>query len=399
MKENNSLLFDFMTESINGSNLKTMLNIAENILKTPIALCDLTRSILIYSENYPLDDIDDRLNFRKSTPANKRKDFADRSKKLMSDGIPHIVYWPYLRRNQLMCGGLVLGKIAGFITIPSVSIPLETLDVNLIKLIANTLVTALVLNKNISYINSLSQDHDRLWRLLTDKQINDYNFLYWQEFDNISSYRILWFRSMDNKENPITFDTMNYIRSYMNHWWQIPYEDGYAVMIDGNDMYGLVKLNKISQEKGILIGASDIFTNLNDTKENFNLAQNTLLYALIIGKVSGIAYFNDYKIFHLLASANKYVNIQKLQHNAITEIAKYDKENNTEYLSTLTTYIYSNLSIQDAAIKLCIHKNTVSYRISKISKLFNLNLNDINIIVSLYISIMMQNNHNTSNIL
>lgn len=44
--------------------------------------------------------------------------------------------------------------------------------------------------------------------------------------------------------------------------------------------------------------------------------------------------------------------------------------------NTLVAYLYTNFDLSAAVIKLKVHKNTVSYRLSKISELFNVDLKE-----------------------
>lgn len=74
-------------------------------------------------------------------------------------------------------------------------------------------------------------------------------------------------------------------------------------------------------------------------------------------------------------------------HPVIYEIRKYDNENHTDYIHTLSTWFSCRMDDSVTAESLHIHRNTLYYRLKRISELFNLNLHDINICVQLYLSI------------
>jgi DNA-binding PucR family transcriptional regulator len=60
----------------------------------------------------------------------------------------------------------------------------------------------------------------------------------------------------------------------------------------------------------------------------------------------------------------------------ITRIQTSDAEQQTDYLDTLRAYPASNGSISAMAERLHVHNNTVRYRVSRLAKDFNLDLDD-----------------------
>lgn len=381
-----------INELINGADLQKMLDISEQILNTPLALNDLTKNILYNSVSFPQEEIDDRLNVRKSTPIKERNDVIKKVQVNIKDGIPRMVNWPYMRNNQIVCGGLVNNNyLAGYITIPCQGKSLENFDSELIKFIAKTMSTALVLNRTNCFKDYLTSDHNLLLGILTGKYCTENRKpeYYWNAFDNITSYRILWYIPIDNQGNILANKIIDTISTTIKHCWQVPFNDGYAIMIDGNDSKILKELDKISKKENFLIGSSDTYNNLIETIENYNLSQNVLYYAQQSSKTSGIAFFDEYKLLHILTFAKQHMDLDKLQSKLLKDIIKYDEDNNTEYGLTLRTYLYSNLNLKVSASKLCIHKNTVSYRVAKIKELFNIDLNNIQTITSLYCSLLI----------
>lgn len=398
MGEINNLKESLSNELINGANLQKMLDISEQILNTPLALNDLTKNIFLNSANFPPEEIEDRLNVRKSTPIKERSVMTKQVQTTIKDGIPRMVNWPYMRNNQIVCGGLVNNNyLAGYITIPCKDKSLEDFDSELIKFIAKTMSTGLVLNRTNCFKDYLTSDHNLLLGILTGKYCTENRNpeYYWNAFDNISSYRILWYIPIDKLGNILSNKIIDTISTTIEHCWQVPFNDGYAIMIDGDDSKILKELDNISKKEGFLIGSSDTFNNLMETIDNYNLSQNVLYYAQRSSITSGIAYFDEYKLLHILTFAKKHMNLDKLQSKLHKDIIKYDKDNNTEYDLTLSTYLYSNLNLKDSASKLCVHKNTVSYRISKIKEIFNIDLDNIQTITSIYCSLLIMDETET----
>jgi len=60
----------------------------------------------------------------------------------------------------------------------------------------------------------------------------------------------------------------------------------------------------------------------------------------------------------------------------LTKLIKYDKGNSTEWLDTLGVYLEEGGSIQQAAKRLFIHPNTMSYRVKRIKEILGIDLQD-----------------------
>lgn len=68
-------------------------------------------------------------------------------------------------------------------------------------------------------------------------------------------------------------------------------------------------------------------------------------------------------------------------------LKKYDKENGTEYYQTVRAYLLCEQDTKKMSEYLHIHKNTVNYRMRKISEIYPVNLKDCRVITDLYRSL------------
>lgn len=74
-------------------------------------------------------------------------------------------------------------------------------------------------------------------------------------------------------------------------------------------------------------------------------------------------------------------------HPVVHEIRTYDQENHTEYIATLTSWLESAMNDSLTAEKMHIHRNTLYYRLHRISELFHIDLHDMKTCVQLYLSL------------
>lgn len=68
------------------------------------------------------------------------------------------------------------------------------------------------------------------------------------------------------------------------------------------------------------------------------------------------------------------------------QLYRYDLQHSTEYFRTLFIYLKHSRSLQETADEMHIHKNTVSYRISKIREIVDVDLNDADVRVGFYLA-------------
>lgn len=76
-------------------------------------------------------------------------------------------------------------------------------------------------------------------------------------------------------------------------------------------------------------------------------------------------------------------------HPAAAILAAYDRENDTDYLRTLYTYLACERSNVDTAAALFIHRNTLKYRLDKIFEMIDVDLNNINTRMHILVSLMI----------
>lgn len=129
----------------------------------------------------------------------------------------------------------------------------------------------------------------------------------------------------------------------------------------------------VSQE--VLIGGlSDVFDGF------YRLADNCQqsICALKMGNhlPRNLTLYSDIALSHLFSSLNPAFSISMFCDKAVFRLQDYDTANQSEYLRTLEVYLRNERKLIDTAAELYIHRNTLIYRIERIEKLTNLNLDD-----------------------
>ena len=80
------------------------------------------------------------------------------------------------------------------------------------------------------------------------------------------------------------------------------------------------------------------------------------------------------------------INLLTLVHPWIVKLITFDKENKTEFLKTLQSYIENNRNANITSNKLNIHRSTLFYRFNKIQEFLGISLDNSNNLFNLELS-------------
>ena len=104
--------------------------------------------------------------------------------------------------------------------------------------------------------------------------------------------------------------------------------------------------------------------------------QACLCEKLCFQKQNEVKSFQHLGIWGILATSNPAL-LRNFCKEMLDPLARYDKENHSNYVDTLKSYILSNGNTTKISESLFIHRNTVNYRLKKIRELFDIDLNNL----------------------
>jgi|GEM_PF-2007891 len=160
-----------------------------------------------------------------------------------------------------------------------------------------------------------------------------------------------------------------------------------VILLCGKLFKSDIKINKFLAQNKLEFNVSNMFNELFDFKIYFLKAKEARLLKKYLKNKSRIVFYNDIKLYESLSLALDKVDFMDLVDSRIIKIQLYDLVNGTDYLETIRAYLENEKSVQAVAESLYIHRNTVNYRIKKIKELFNINFDNYDQLVQLYISI------------
>lgn len=146
------------------------------------------------------------------------------------------------------------------------------------------------------------------------------------------------------------------------------------------------RLETFAREHSLRIGISDSFNTIGLFPWYYNQAKTSLKLSSKIRKENSVCKYSDYRIFDLLDHFNEKQKLSAYYHPAIQRLQTYDIKNCTELLHTLDIFLQKNGNIKDSSAALYIHRNSLSYRLERISKIGKISLADPETCMQLWLS-------------
>lgn len=126
----------------------------------------------------------------------------------------------------------------------------------------------------------------------------------------------------------------------------------------------------------ISIGMGRPYNNFLDLDKSYHEAKKALLLGQFCNLKNRIFLFDNLGIYKILSQFDKIEELEEYSKNTVTKLIQYDQDNNSEYVKTMETFMNFNGNYNETAKYLCVHYNTVKYRINVIKKILDMNVED-----------------------
>ena len=141
---------------------------------------------------------------------------------------------------------------------------------------------------------------------------------------------------------------------------------------------------------GLCAGQSDTFSDPFYLKRYYEQARAAAYLGRAFRDGRQVIPYEDYKIYNLFLNVQGEDVFEQYSSEVIRRVYEYDMTNGTEYLETVTQYLACGRSVQKAAEKLYVHRNTVAYRIGRAKELFAMRFDDDEKNVLTYLSCLLR---------
>lgn len=140
-----------------------------------------------------------------------------------------------------------------------------------------------------------------------------------------------------------------------------------------------LKSQFLYREFSALLGYSNLHSGVSEAKTAASESEKALTYCRKSDGRTSSCHYQDLGVLRLLVNSNSKEELQEYCEQIFQCLIHSDKENHTEYLLTVKTYLENNNNMSTTAKKLFIHRNTLISRISKIEELTGKDLNNANV--------------------
>ncbi len=142
----------------------------------------------------------------------------------------------------------------------------------------------------------------------------------------------------------------------------------------------------------VAAGISRPYTGLRNLREAYREAKDSVSIAQELGENDNTTFYGDLKLYQLLL-ALKDRNLEHLQvffQDTLNPLVEHDDRKQSELVRTLEGFFAANGNLAQAAKDLDVHRNTLVYRLEKISELTDIDLNDPDNRLLLHLALKVQ---------
>ena len=213
----------------------------------------------------------------------------------------------------------------------------------------------------------------------TSSILNMMRRLNWNRFDSYLCLR-LSSRNQDLRMMS-SAGALGYIESQIPDSCAFVYQDGISVIV--NLTYSSISIPDILSSLALLLregllkmGASSEIRDFLLIPQGYYQAVTALSLGLQSSSMSWCYRFDDYFLDFLYRKAEESLPPQLLCPQKLTILKQYDKANHTELYTTLKTFLELERNVLQTSKRLFIHRSTLFYRLDRICKIADINLDD-----------------------
>ena len=135
-------------------------------------------------------------------------------------------------------------------------------------------------------------------------------------------------------------------------------------------------LYSISSDLKLVMGVGRAYEGIGDLQKSFTEASRCVILSEKMNMSGRVFWYEEMGIYNLFSElADKKV-MQEFIDSTLGVIIEYDRNNNSKLLETLKAYLWNNNSLIHASEQLYTHRNTVKYRVQRISQLTGRDFDD-----------------------
>lgn len=381
---------------ISDGSLQDIINIGYKILGNPLFLHDISFKVLGYTQGVSVEDPFwqqiTSVDYFTDTEITVIIEQGNLDILYKSD-LPIFVRTEASPRKWIVAKIVIDGNVFGHLSTIEYESQFQENDIKLMALISNVISSAL--RRNSVFYSSKGKRYEYfIVDLLEEKE----------QSREVIKQR-LKYMDLNFKENlyVLTISPTQKSNEYVPHHYMLDifnnlvyggrsliYHDNFVIVFScksetlAEDYFK--NLSVFLAKHHLVGGLSQCFHDIADIREYYLQSIKSIELGIRMNDKKAIYAYSDYSLYHLIDIASEHKDLKNFFNPSLLALINYDRKNNTSYSESLYAYLSNGNSIAAAAHALNIHRNTMDYRINKIAEIMNLNLNNPDVTLSLYLS-------------
>lgn len=150
-------------------------------------------------------------------------------------------------------------------------------------------------------------------------------------------------------------------------------------------------VDRVKKEQGmnLYVGVGNSTTYLDEVKRSRNEASAAIRAASATNMQGSVFFYKDQGIYKLLSHVDDVRVLDEYVETQLGILLSYDGINTGSLCETLENYLKHNCNAKRTSEAMYVHRNTLNYRLKKISELLNCDLEDMNKCLSLKLAFLI----------
>jgi len=387
-------LLDYITE---GKGIQQIIKLGYKLIGNPMCIIDTNFRLLAFTRDIGTENLTTKGKTPKSyftyeTVLNFKNERI--GEKIFRSRRPVLINSKAFDKRSIAANIVIDNRIVGYLIVVEMEKPFEEDDIELIDLLNSVVSLEMKKDQFISSTRASMQEHflaDILdGKIKGGKAIREkLKSLDWNMEGRMRVITVLV------KEQDAVKVPMFYVRDVLGSMFSrsicIVYNNNIVIFLshksDNIQFENELKyLASFLEDNEMRCAVSRAFDNPAEIRKNYIQTLKCLELGSLIDKDGVVLRYEDYVLHHILSCCMPQVNLMDFCHPLVLELMEYDRENNTDYTLSLYMYIKNGRKKIETANELHIHRNTMSYRIERIMKILNVDLDDSSLIFQFLIT-------------
>ncbi|MGI9016057.1 MAG: PucR family transcriptional regulator [Euzebya sp.] len=146
-------------------------------------------------------------------------------------------------------------------------------------------------------------------------------------------------------------------------------------------------LARRSVEVQLTCGLSERLERPEAAPQGLQQANHAIDLGVRVGRAGGVVAYDDLGIYRLLLQIGDMRQLWRFAEEVLGELITYEATHSLDLIGTLSVYLHEHASLKQAARRLRVHTNTISYRIRRVEDLTRLDLSQADDRLSAHVAV------------